>query len=71
MEVDYENELYNHMTSFGFEIRIQDMIVGGSISFLILLLFFLSFMRLMLNSMPKKNSTLKVSPIAEIRKFVN
>lgn len=68
MEVDYEQELYKHLTSFGFEVKVQDVIFGICILVVLAVLFFFSMMKLLFKSIPSYNSgELEVFPIQEIR----
>lgn len=70
MEIDYEGELYTHMTSFGFEVKTYDMVVGFSVTFLIGFLFCLSFMRMLMSWLPGSKKVIQVSQIKEIPDFI-
>lgn len=70
MEIDYSKELLNHMTPFGFEIKIVDIIIIIVTITLVIGTIALSLFKYTLSKfLIKKKTHIEVKTFQEIRKF--
>lgn len=70
MEIDYSQELLNHMTPFGYEIKIVDIIIILVTVGLIFGTIVISLVKFLSGTLlNKKQDTVMIKTIQEIRKF--
>lgn len=69
MEIDYSQELLNHMTPFGYEIKIVDIIIILVTVGLIFGTIVISLVKFLSGLLNKKQDTVMIKTIQEIRKF--
>lgn len=69
MEVEFNDQVFKHMTSFGFEIKIIDLLILILAFSSFLLVFFLTVGKVLMNKiLHKRPDKVTVKPIQEIRK---
>ena len=72
MEVDYRTEVFKHMTSLGFELKIFDYLLLFLVAFLVLATVILTILKNIANYLfQKAEPKLDVKPIQKIRKISN